>query len=252
MYRVDVLVQGYPGRSVCHGALGWSTIALLRGEGRVALVDVGAFAVRPELARQLAAHGVAPGEVTDILLTHAHWDHSVNHTLFPHARIWIGARELDWAAAQPPAFDNALPELYVQALAESPGLRRLAPGDEPLPGLRAMAAPGHTPGSLIFYLAANNPPVVFTGDAAKNRAELLSMATDMTLDAAASAESLAGIWALWRAVPGTLLVPGHDLTMELDGQGRPRYLGARAAGIRAWFGEDLSETTGIDLTGGGA
>jgi glyoxylase-like metal-dependent hydrolase (beta-lactamase superfamily II) len=251
MYRVDVLVQGYPGRSVCHGALGWSTIALLRGEGRVVLVDVGAFGVRPELARQLAAHGVAPEQVTDLLLTHAHWDHSVNHTLFPRATLWIGAQELDWATAQPPAFDNALPELYVQDLALSPRLRRLSPGDEPLPGLRALAAPGHTPGCMIFCLFANDPPVIFTGDAAKNRAELLSMATDMTMDAAASEASLASIWALWRSVPGTLLVPGHDLTMELGEDGSPRYLGTRAAGVRAWFSEDLSETTGIDLTGAG-
>ena len=30
-YQIDLLVQGYPGKSVCHGSLGWSTIALLRG-----------------------------------------------------------------------------------------------------------------------------------------------------------------------------------------------------------------------------
>ena len=38
-YQLDVLVQGYPGRSVCHGGLGWSTIALLRGRGRIACVQ---------------------------------------------------------------------------------------------------------------------------------------------------------------------------------------------------------------------
>lgn len=46
MYKVDVLVQGFPGKSVCHGGLGWSTITLLRGGGRDILVDVGAFGVR--------------------------------------------------------------------------------------------------------------------------------------------------------------------------------------------------------------
>ena len=40
-YEIDVLIQGFPGRMVCHGGLGWSTVALVRGEGRVALVDVG-------------------------------------------------------------------------------------------------------------------------------------------------------------------------------------------------------------------
>ena len=110
MYKLDVLIQGYPGKSLCHGGLGWSTIALLRGGGRSILIDVGAFAVRPEFARQLAAADCAPGSVTDVVLTHAHWDHSVNYTLFPNADIWIGRAEMDWAAAQPPGF-NPLPEL---------------------------------------------------------------------------------------------------------------------------------------------
>ena len=32
MYEVNLLVQGFPGRAVCHGGLGWSTVTLLRGE----------------------------------------------------------------------------------------------------------------------------------------------------------------------------------------------------------------------------
>ena len=35
-YDIDVIVIGYPGKTVCHGGLGWSTIVLLRGHGRVA------------------------------------------------------------------------------------------------------------------------------------------------------------------------------------------------------------------------
>jgi hypothetical protein len=34
-YEIEIAVQGYPGKAVCHGGLGWSTIALLRGHGRV-------------------------------------------------------------------------------------------------------------------------------------------------------------------------------------------------------------------------
>jgi len=48
-YELDILVQGYPGKSVCHGGLGWSTIVLLLGAGRVALVDVGTFSHRTNL-----------------------------------------------------------------------------------------------------------------------------------------------------------------------------------------------------------
>ena len=56
-YNLDILVTGYPGKSVCHGSLGWSTIALLRGDGRVALIDVGSFNQRTLIQKQPAAHG---------------------------------------------------------------------------------------------------------------------------------------------------------------------------------------------------
>ena len=95
MFSLDILVQGYPGRAVCHGGLGWSTIALLRGEGRTALLDVGAFGVRRELREQLAAHSVQPETLTDVILTHAHYDHAVNFVLFPNATVWIGDEELN-------------------------------------------------------------------------------------------------------------------------------------------------------------
>ena len=246
MYKLDVLVQGYPGKSVCHGGLGWSTIALLRGEGRVILIDVGAFGVRKELEKQLAGRGVAAGQVTDVVLTHAHYDHSVNYTLFPGATVWIGRAELEWARGVPPGF-NPLPELYVRDMAGSPRVRLVEDGSEFLPGLVAIAAPGHTPGCLLFRLDASDPPVLFTGDAAKNRAELLSLRTDMTMDAEVSRASLEAVWRVWRGAPGMIVVPGHDLSMRLDAAGRPEYLGERRAGVAAWFDEDLSVTTPIDL-----
>ena len=248
MYRLDILIQGFPGKAVCHGGLGWSTIALLRGHDRVILIDVGTFGIRRVLEKQLRDHGVAASDVTDVVLTHAHYDHSVNFILFNQATVWIGREEMAWAAATPPGF-NPLPELYVDVLDADPRVRRIEAGGEFLPGLRAIAAPGHTPGSLAFLLTANEVPVIFTGDAAKNRAELLSRTVDMTMDEAASTKSIDTIWDLWRKVPGTLLVPGHDLTMRLDESGKPVYVGERRAGISTWFGENMEDTTEFDMSG---
>lgn len=246
MYTLDVLVQGFPGKAVCHGGLGWSTVTLIRGGGRVVLLDVGAFGVRRELLKQLLARGVAPGDVTDVVLTHAHYDHAVNFTLFPTATVWIGDVELTWAAQQEPGF-NPLPELYVQELARSPRVRRIADGDEFLPGLRAIATPGHTPGHLLFLLHGGETPVLFSGDAAKNRAELLDMQVDASENRQHSRASLEVIWKHWRAESGTLLVPGHDLCMRLDAAGQPQYLGERRAAISAWFHQTLAQQTTIDL-----
>ena len=247
MYNVDILVQGYPGKSLCHGGLGWSTIALLRGHGRTILIDVGAFSIRPEFARQLKAAECDPASVTDVVLTHAHWDHSVNYTLFPNADVWIGRVEMDWATTTPVGF-NPLPELYVQDLAKHPRLHLLEDNQPFLDGFTAHLCPGHTPGCLVFRLEGNEVSIVFTGDAAKNRAELLSMKTDMTMNAAASLASLERIWGLWRQAPGTLLIPGHDLTMRLDAAGKPEYIGQRRAGILSWFNEDLEVMAEFDIS----
>ena len=82
MYQIDVLVQGYPGKAVCHGGLGWSTIALLRSRQHTILIDVGSFGIRKYLAKRLESLGVRPEDVSDVVLTHAHYDHSVNFVLF--------------------------------------------------------------------------------------------------------------------------------------------------------------------------
>jgi len=243
-------VQGFPGKSLCHGGLGWSTVTLLRGGGRTVLVDAGAFGVRRVLQQHLQAYGVMPGDVTDVFLTHVHFDHAVNFVLFPNATVWVGERELAWAEKQPPGF-NPIPELYVAELSRSERVRRVRGGDRFVPGLECLAAPGHTPGHLLLYLHANPVPVLFTGDAAKNRAELLSREVDMTGDADASHRSIDLIWDCWRRVPDTVLIPGHDLSMRLDVDGKPQYIGERKAGIAAWYSESIRTTSTFDLSGGG-
>jgi len=84
-YDIDIVVQGFPGKTVCHGGLGWSTVVLIRGRGKVAMIDTGNFNVRSLLIDGLKKHGLKPTDLTDLLLTHAHWDHCVNWTLFPVA-----------------------------------------------------------------------------------------------------------------------------------------------------------------------
>ena len=244
-WAIDIIVSGYPGKSVCHGGLGWSTIVLMRGHGRVALVDVGTFGMRALLIDGLKRRGLTPADVTDVILTHSHHDHAVNWVLFKHARIVIGETELAWSLSQPWG-ETPVPELYVEKLEHWPTAERVADGAEVLPGMTAHLAPGHTPGCLVFHLQGDQHDVLFTGDAAKNRAELISGDTDMTDDPAVSSASIDLIWELWRQRPGTVLIPGHDLPM-LQRDGHTRYIGSREAGIRAWFGDNMEHTTYINL-----
>lgn len=233
-YTVDLLVQGFPGKSLENGGLGWSAVVLLRGRGRVILVDTGSFSVRRTLLARLAERGIARQDVTDVLLTHAHYDHMMNWTLFPAASVAIGGAELDHALAEP--IETSLcAELYVRALAGSSQLRRLAPGTEALPAIGAIAAPGHTAHHLAFVLDDGAARVILAADAVKNRAELMAAAGVSTQDGANSSATIAHIRELWRARPGAILVCGHDLPLLNDG-GDGTYLGARRAGILCWFG----------------
>jgi N-acyl homoserine lactone hydrolase len=245
-YEIDIAVTGFPGKSVCHGTLGWSTVVVLRGHGRVCLVDAGSMSMRKLVIDRLSARGLSPKDVTDLILTHSHHDHSVNWTLFSHARILIGQTELDWAVNEPWG-ETPVPELYVRELRSWPTLHAVKDGEEVIPGITAHLAPGHTPGCLVYVLKGEKRDVIFTGDAAKNRAEMVSGTTDMTYDAAVSKSTIEMIWKLWRERPGTVLVPGHDLPM-LQENGVTRYVGKREAAIQAWYGDDLESQTLFRLT----
>ncbi len=239
--EIDIIVHGFPGKSVCHGSLGFSTIVLVRRGDRLALVDVGSFGQRALLIDHLRTRGLAPEDVTDVLLTHSHFDHSINWVLFKEATIVISRKELDWSVGEPWG-ETPVPELYMRELERCSTLRAVGDGDEVFPGITTHMTPGHTPGSAVFVLDTGDRDVVFTGDACKNRAELMSRTADLTCDAEASRASIDAIRGLWMRRAGGILVPGHDLPMVHE-NGRTRYLGRREAAIRAWYGEDLNETT---------
>jgi N-acyl homoserine lactone hydrolase len=243
-WEVDILIHGYPGKSTVHGGLGWSTVALLRGHGRVVVLDGGGYGMRGPVVAGLAGLGITPDAVTDLLLSHAHHDHAVNWPLFRHARIAIGRKEMAWALGVPWG-ETPVPEHAIAALSRWPTLRLLDDGEEVCPGVTAHLAPGHTPGHLVF-LVAGEPPVLLLQDAAKNRVELVSRDTDMTYDRAVSRATIDMIWDMARRHPGCVLVPGHDVPLALE-NGVPRPLARHAAGIRSWFGEGLADVTEYQL-----
>jgi glyoxylase-like metal-dependent hydrolase (beta-lactamase superfamily II) len=245
-YDIEIIVQGFPGKTVCHGALGWSTVALMRGNGRVALVDTGGFGYRPLLIARLAERGLAPADVTDLLITHAHHDHCLNWTLFGGAGIAVGRAELAWALQQPWG-ETPVPELYVRELKAWPTTRLVDDGEEVMPAVTAHVVPGHTPGHLAFVLRGGEHDVIFAGDAAKNRAELIGRRADASYDGALSTASIEALWSFWRRRPGSIMVPGHDLPMR-QAQGRTSYLGSREATLTAWLGDDLETVTFYKLT----
>jgi N-acyl homoserine lactone hydrolase len=180
-----------------------------------------------------------------VLLTHCHWDHACNFPLFPNARVIVPRPELEWAAAQPVGTWE-LPEFHVEKLAAADNVTRIEDGDEPLPQVRAIATPGHTPGHFAYRVAAPGGPLVFTGDAVKNELELITGRADMTLDAEASRRSIEMIRDMLRADPSMTLVCGHDRLISLADDKVVARSELRA-GVMAWL-PAATEPTVIDLT----
>lgn len=90
MASVDLLVTGYV-RPAEDGDAVQPTICLVRAGDRRIVVDPGMLADPGDLIRALEGFGLAPGEVTDVFLTHHHLDHTRNAGLFPAARVIDGS-----------------------------------------------------------------------------------------------------------------------------------------------------------------
>jgi glyoxylase-like metal-dependent hydrolase (beta-lactamase superfamily II) len=115
MATVDVLVAGYA-RADGVG----STVSLVRSGSVVAVVDPGMVADRRDILDPLRGLGVRPEDVTDVILSHHHPDHTLNVALFPNARVhdhWAIYHRDQWLDR--PAEGHALAEDVV--LWETPG-----------------------------------------------------------------------------------------------------------------------------------
>jgi N-acyl homoserine lactone hydrolase len=126
-----------------------------------------------ELLPQLAQIGVRPADISRVILTHMHLDHTGGLQHFTHAAISIQRAEYDFAfgADRTPAFF----ECDYRSLDLQWDLRE---GDwEAAPGLEIIATRGHTPGhqSAVVQLSATGAVVLVgdAGDLSENFAEEL-------------------------------------------------------------------------------
>ncbi|MGC5615411.1 MBL fold metallo-hydrolase [Georgenia sp. Z1491] len=185
----DVLTrEGHADGWSCHGDLldeqGDLHLAvggyLLQSGDRTIVVDTGAGTIDNGrykgglLLESLRVHGVEVEDVTDVLLTHLHFDHvgwvsKKGSPVFPRATYRV--HEADW-------------NHFVDAPDAQPGaLRKLEPIREQLetfdasrtiaPGLDARPMPGHTPGSTSFVVSDGKDRLVLVGDLAHSPVELV-------------------------------------------------------------------------------
>ena len=84
MAQVEILFEGYLGRPDHRVA---STVGVIRDGESVIVVDPGLVPGARSILDPLAATGIGPSEVTDVVFSHHHPDHTINAALFPAARF---------------------------------------------------------------------------------------------------------------------------------------------------------------------
>ena len=201
-------------------------IWVLKGDGRIAVVDSGFFRdryfsqftvkdyVKPSEA--IAPLGIKPEDVTDLLLSHMHWDHAGGIDLFPKARVWVQKDEYDYytgEAWQSARSHGGIDADDVQAIVKRniEGRVSFVRGDDDrsLPGIRFGIGGKHTFASQFVVVSTRPHTVVIASD---NMYLYENMDThtpiSQTLDAASNLRTQDRMKSL--ASEPRLLVPGHD------------------------------------------
>jgi glyoxylase-like metal-dependent hydrolase (beta-lactamase superfamily II) len=227
--EVAGLVMGAPkGEKINIAMVVW----LIRGGSRNILFDSGYHRdtflkyfpsteyIRPDEAVKLA--GVQPEEITDIVISHAHWDHMGGIDLFPKAAVWIQKEEFRYYtgdAWQPGGHHGGIDPDDVQQLVRlnTGGRLRLVDGDnvEIFPGIRAYTGARHTYASQ-YLRVEGNPTFVLASDNCylyRNMAEHKASATFSEADQPANIKNQVRMAEL--AGSADRVVPGHDILQFL-------------------------------------
>jgi glyoxylase-like metal-dependent hydrolase (beta-lactamase superfamily II) len=211
---------------------------LIRAGERVVLVDAGYGPQAPatvsgaRLPENLAAEGIGPADVTDVVLTHLHTDHigwcAVDGVpTFPNATYRCAAA--DWAYFVAGTGDTAFHRFAASTLAPIEDRFDTWAGESTLaPGLDVVPAAGHTPGSATIVLTSQGERAVLLGDVVHHPVQLLDDAWERVVDVDETAARRAQ-----RAIVADLIrdrtpvvgahFPGLRFGLIVDRDGRRRW-----------------------------
>jgi glyoxylase-like metal-dependent hydrolase (beta-lactamase superfamily II) len=146
---------------------------------KLVLFDTGmgtSKAFGPTTGRQqksMAEAGIKPEDIDAVVFSHAHIDHiggvvdASGKVLFPNAQFYIAQSDFDYWTDEK-KMDGPLKDFVIHARKNLLPVRdRLVffkDGQEFLPGIQAMAAPGHTVGHTMFMVTSDGKSFAFLGD----------------------------------------------------------------------------------------
>ncbi len=181
---MHVLHEGYVGLNGDDGRVSGTVTLIIDGDA-VIVVDPGMVADRGALLAALAVHSPGAADVTDVVFSHHHPDHTVNAALFPNARIHD-----HWAVYQGDRW-----------------LDRDAHGAVLAPSVRLLRTPGHT--------AEDISTIASTADGVYACTHAWWSAAGPEEDPLGSdAAELKASRALLRSL-ATVIIPGHGASFDL-------------------------------------
>jgi len=136
------------------------------------------------MMENLRASGIDPARVTHVVISHFHGDH-INGLItgqgaaaYPNAEVVVP--EAEWKFWTDASNESRTPERQRGNFANTQRrfapyngkVRQVADGAEVVPGIRAVAAPGHTPGHTCFHIADGDAQMMYLADTT-NRPELM-------------------------------------------------------------------------------
>ena len=144
-------------------------LVLLRGHGRVVLIDAGfgplTFVlpgVTEDIDARLAEAGTSRTEIDTIILSHGDFDHIGGLVIgtwpdslvpaFPNARVAVNVAAADFVRDLPEDAADHMATRILDVIRRAGLLDEVADGDEVAPGIRLVAAPGHAPGHCVVEL----------------------------------------------------------------------------------------------------
>ena len=169
-------------------AFDWAlNVVVVRSGGKTILIDAGLgsdpdlnLPRAGQLIKRLEAAGIDLASVTDVVLTHMHFDHvggllvdGVRNRLRPDLRIHVAAAEVKfWESpdfshtSMPQGFPDALRSAATRFVSEyGSNLRTFDEEHEIAPGVVARRTGGHTPGHSVVRVASGGDRLTFAGDA---------------------------------------------------------------------------------------
>jgi len=185
----------------------------------------GIMTASKKLVPQMEAAGYKPSDVTYLVMSHYHSDHTGNANLFAGATWIVQKAERDFMFADKP---QGIIQPATYSALKTAKTKILNDEDFDIFGdgtVVVKTSPGHTPGhQVLFVKLANTGPVVLAGDLYHYPEEITTGKTpSFEFDAAMSAKSRAAIQAFVKQTGAKLWIE-HDKPTHANLPKSPRYL----------------------------